>query len=250
MTERKATAMAKTTAAAAAKTTARAAGTSKAEAVATWVMVTPVWVAGLVFKMFGEVDRMLHMMKIGCSRMLVGLGLMGVVGLVGCGHSGVQQQQQPVAAMAPEAGGTVAGVREIHVNQDCLILQDRVDGVLGVSVPGAQAVAGGETDDAVCHLESKLTSNHVKGEVVNGAVQRSVVVVNEQEYLLQDEFQQPVVFVVEHLVPDGWAVDSDPQPTKMEGKVALFRVTAQPGQIVRLHVGEQHMIPLASPAGD
>ncbi len=86
---------------------------------------------------------------------------------------------------------------------------------------GQRAVA--QTDAAVCHLESQLTSNHVKGEVVNGAVQRSVVVVKEQEYLLQDEFQTPVVFVVEQAVPDGWKVDSDPQPTRMEGKVALFQ---------------------------
>ena len=151
--------------------------------------------------------------------------------------------------MAPEMGeadgGVAGGVREIHVNQDCLILQDVVDGVRGVTVPGAQGVSGGETDAAVCHLESKLSSNHVKGEVVNGAVQRSVVVVNEQQYLLQDEFQQPVVFVVEEPVPDGWVVNSVPLPTKMEGKVAMFRVTAQPGQVVKLHVAEQHVIPLA-----
>jgi hypothetical protein len=189
-------------------------------------------------------------------RMLLGVGMLGVVGLVGCGHSGVPASQQPAAAMAP-----IDEVREIYVNQDCLILQDQVDGVTGVSVPGAtaapigqagvyaqsgvQVAAGAQTDLAVCHLESKLTSNHVKGEVVNGAVQRSVVVVKEQEYLLQNEFQTPVVFVVEHPVPEGWTVDSDPQPTKMEGKMALFRVTAQPEQIVRLHVGEQHTIPLA-----
>jgi hypothetical protein len=149
--------------------------------------------------------------------------------------------------MAPgtDDSGAVAAVREIHVNQDCLILQDQVDGVTGMTVAGATPVAGGETDAAVCHLESQLSSNHVKGEVVNGAVQRSVVVVKEQEYLLQDEYQTPVVFVVEQAVPDGWKVDSDPQPTKMEGKVALFRETAQPGQIVRLHVGEEHTIPLA-----
>jgi hypothetical protein len=163
--------------------------------------------------------------------------------------------------MAPEAGGTegsgVAGVREIHVNQDCVILQDQVDGVMGVSVPGAQPVAGGQagpdgqaaaagqTNIGVCHLESQLTSNSVKGAVVNGAVQRSVVVVKEQKYLLRDEFQTPVVFVVEQAVPDGWTVSSDPQPTKVEGKVALFRVAAQPGQVVSLHVGEQHTIPLA-----
>jgi hypothetical protein len=160
--------------------------------------------------------------------------------------------------MAPEEGGmagnsgTVSGVREIHVNQDCVILQDVVDGVQGMTVPGAQVAEGadvgegGQVDSAVCHLESQLTSNHVKGTVVNGAVQRSVVVVKEQEYLLQDEFPQPVVFVVEQQVPDGWTVDSDPQPTKMIGHTAVFKVAAQPGQIVRLHVGEAHTIPLAS----
>jgi hypothetical protein len=174
----------------------------------------------------------------------IGVGLMGLVGLVGCGHEGAPAAGQPASAMAPEAGA-VAAVREIHVNQDCLILQDQVDGVTGMTVVGATPVAGGGTDPAVCHLESKLTSNHVKGEVVNGAVQRSVVVVKEQEYLLQDEYQTPVVFVVEHPVPEGWTVDSDPQPTEMEGKVALFKETVQPGQIVRLHVGEQHTIPLA-----
>lgn len=189
------------------------------------------------------------------ARGWVGLGLMGVLGLVGCGHSGAPvQQSAPGAAMAPETtgpvtSGTAMGVMEIHVNQDCLILQDRVDGVQGMSVPGAQAVTGGETDSAVCHLESKLTSNHVKGTVVNGAVQRSVVVVKEQEYLLQNELQQPVVFVVEHAVPDGWKVDSDPAPQRMVGKMAVFKVSAQPGQIVRLHVGEEHLIPLASPGG-
>jgi len=187
------------------------------------------------------------MMKMG-SRMLVGLGLMGLVGVVGCRHSGAPAASQPASAMAPESGnetGAAAAVREIHVNQDCLILQDRVDGVVGVGMPGGTAAGAGQTDTAVCHLESPLTSNLVKGEVVNGAVQRSVVVVKEQEYLLQDTFQMPVVFVVEQAVPEGWTVSSDPQPTKMEGKVALFRVTAQPGQVMRLHVAEQHTIPLA-----
>jgi hypothetical protein len=194
-------------------------------------------------------------------RMLAGWGMLGVVGLVGvvgCGHSGGAAAAQAASAMAPEAGGesesgAVAGVREIHVNQDCLILQDQVDGVMGVSVPGAQAAGptaggqagAGQTNLGVCHLESQLTSNSVKGAVVNGAVQRSVVVVKEQKYMLRDEFQEPVVFVVEQAVPDGWMVSSDPQPTKVEGKVALFRVAAQPGQVVSLHVGEQHTIPLA-----
>lgn len=183
----------------------------------------------------------------------MGCGVLFLIGLAGCGHSGLMVSPQPVAAMAPQAGGgnsQAAGVPEIHVNQDCLILQDRLDGVTGVSVPGATAASAGrsesgQADSAVCHLESQLTSNHVKGDVVNGTVQRSVVVVKEQEYLLKNEFQTPVVFVVEHAVPDGWMINSIPAPDKVEGKVALFRAEAQPGQVVRLHVGEQHTIPLA-----
>jgi hypothetical protein len=205
-----------------------------------------------VLTVFGEVEVMLRMNVRGL-RMLAGWGMLGVVGLVGvvgCGHSEGAAAAQAASAMAPEAGGesesgAVAGVREIHVNQDCLILQDQVDGVMGVSVPGAAAAGAGQANPGVCHLESQLTSNSVKGAVVNGAVQRSVVVVKEQKYMLRDEFQEPVVFVVEQAVPDGWTVSSDPQPTKVEGKVALFRVAAQPGQVVSLHVGEQHTIPLA-----
>jgi hypothetical protein len=217
-------------------------------------MVLAVWFLSVWMHGQDGVDRMLCMMMKTVGRGWMGLGsmgvgLMGFVAMVGCGHEGAPAASQPAAAMAP-----IVEVMEIHVNQDCLILQDQVDGVMGVRVPGATAAGGqtasgqatgGQTDTAVCHLESQLTSNHVKGEVVNGAVQRSVVVVKEQEYLLQDEFETPVVFVVEQAVPDGWMVDSDPQPTKVEGKVALFRVTVQPGQIARLHVGEQHTIPLA-----
>jgi hypothetical protein len=156
-----------------------------------------------------------------------------------------------VAGETAEApGAAVASVPEVHVNQDCLILQDNLDGVQGISVPGGQMLPnGGESDPVVCHLESKLTSNHVQSSVVNGTIQRSVVVVQQQQYLLQNQFAQPVVFVVEHAVPDGWTVDSVPPPTSMVGKIAIFKVVVQPGQITRLQVAEQHLIPLAPPAG-
>ena len=190
---------------------------------------------------------------------LAGIGLVVLVGVVGCGHSGAPQSTQPSGtAMAPGTGnvgggtaegvpnsGVKAGAREIHVNQDCVILQDQIYGVPGMSVPGGTAVAGGETNPAWCHLQSQLTSNHVRGTVVNGAVERSVVVVKEQQYLLQDLFEQPVMFVVEHAVPEGWKIDSDPAPTAVVNKVALFRVMVRPGQVTKLHVAEEHTIPLA-----
>jgi hypothetical protein len=175
------------------------------------------------------------------------LGLVSLVGLVGCRHSGVRETM--AMTMAPD-------FQEIHVNQDCLILQDQVDGIVGVSVPGAKPVGGGapgaggersvaQLDLSVCHLDSQLTADRVKGEVVNGAVQRSVVVVKEKDYLLQNSFERPVVFVVEQPVPEGWAIATVPGPDKMLGNVALYKAVALPGQMVRLHAGEQHTITLA-----
>jgi hypothetical protein len=66
---------------------------------------------------------------------------------------------------------------------------------------------------------------------------RREVEVDEQEYVLQNVTMKPVAFVVEQPVAKGWTVDSDPQPTEMQGATAIFRVHAEPGEIVRLHVG-------------
>jgi hypothetical protein len=174
-------------------------------------------------------------------------GILSLVGLVGCRHSDVRE----TVAMA-----TAPDFQEIHVNQDCLILQDQVDGVTGVSVPEGKPVGGGapgaggqrsvaQLDLTVCHLDSQLTANRVKGELVNGTVQRSVVVVKEKDYLMKNQFERPVVFVVEQPVPAGWEIASVPGPDKMMGNVALFRAVALPGQMVRLRAGQQHTITLA-----
>jgi hypothetical protein len=45
------------------------------------------------------------------------------------------------------------------------------------------------------------------------------------------------VFIVHHEVPNSWIVDSDPQPTSINGSMAVFRLVAEPGERVRLHVG-------------
>jgi hypothetical protein len=80
--------------------------------------------------------------------------------------------------------------------------------------------------------------------IAGNAMQRNWVSITEQEYLLQNVTTAPVAFVVEQFVPQGWRVDSDPQPTQIVGPTALFRVYAQPGEIVRLHVGLRHTKPL------
>lgn len=98
----------------------------------------------------------------------------------------------------------------------------------------------------VCHFDGVgvQRSSHVAAREVDGIVQHARVDVTEQTYMLQNIHQQAMVFVVAHQVPDGWHVDSDPQPATVKDGVAIFRVIAQPGQIVRLHVGTAHEIPL------
>lgn len=100
-------------------------------------------------------------------------------------------------------------------------------------------------DHAICHLESVHTSHHVEEALRDGVMQRNNVTVAEQEYLLQNVTSAPVTFVVEHALPDDWKVDSDPQPVKVIDNTAFFRVNAEPGQIVRLHVGAHHAEPIA-----
>jgi hypothetical protein len=100
-------------------------------------------------------------------------------------------------------------------------------------------------DHAICHLESVHTSHHTEEALRDGAMLRNQVTVVEQEYLLQNITSEPVTFVVEHVLPDGYTVDSDPQPVRVVDDKAFFRVHAEPGQIVRMHVGEHHADPIA-----
>jgi hypothetical protein len=94
-------------------------------------------------------------------------------------------------------------------------------------------------------FESVHASHHVEEALRDGVRLRNKVRVVEQEYLLQNVTSAPVTFVVEHVLPDDWKVDSDPQPVKVVDNTAFFRVNAEPGQIVRLHVGDRHADPIA-----
>jgi len=92
-------------------------------------------------------------------------------------------------------------------------------------------------NSVVCHIDYSNQSVHRKKATIKGVQKTVYVTVNEREYLLQNTADQSVTFVVDYLLRKGWQVDSDPQPDEVKGSVATFRVIAQPGQIVRLHVG-------------
>lgn len=124
---------------------------------------------------------------------------------------------------------------QIVVDKSCLIQPESDPAVLGDHYDAFR-------DDAICHLESVLTSHHVDEKIVDGERSRFFVRVAEQEYLLENVTDKPAVFIVRHNVPENWIVDSDPQPSSMDGSTAVFQVNAEPGQRVRLHVGMRHSV--------
>lgn len=123
----------------------------------------------------------------------------------------------------------------IVVDQGCRILPESDPAVLGDHNDPFR-------NPVVCHLESVLASRHVEERISSG--DRNLVRIREHEFILQNVTDSPAVFVVRQAVPEGWTVDSDPQPTTVDGETAVFRVNAEPGQIVRLHVGLRNAIPL------
>jgi hypothetical protein len=118
----------------------------------------------------------------------------------------------------------------IIVDNSCLIEPQSDPLVLGDHVDALR-------DDAICHLESVLSSQHIEEKIMDGQRSRFTVQVAEQEYVVQNPTDKPAVFIVHHEVPKNWIVDSDPQPSSMDNSTAVFRLNAEPGQRVRLHVG-------------
>jgi hypothetical protein len=111
---------------------------------------------------------------------------------------------------------------KVQLESDALILGDHNDAF---------------RDEAICHLESVLSSRHIEMKITDGERSRFLVRVAEQEYVVQNPTDKPALFIVRHTVPQNWAVDSDPRPSSMDGPTAVFRLNAEPGQRVRLHVG-------------
>jgi hypothetical protein len=153
----------------------------------------------------------------------------------------VSQQPSPPPSPAPApARPLYSPFREFHVDQECRLLPDPAHPVIGKKKPRLRA------DPVICHLETVAHSEHMEETIVGDELRRNLVRITEQEYVVQNITTEHVVFVVHQFVPQGWNVDSDPQPAEVKGQTAIFRVHADAGQIVRLHVGLRHTSPLRS----
>jgi hypothetical protein len=130
--------------------------------------------------------------------------------------------------------------KTIIVDQACRILQNPAAVVMTNVKPRWHK------DEIMCHVEGVHNSDHVEERISAGLEQKNWVFVTEQTYVLQNISDAPVVFEVQEYVPEGWQVDSDPQPVDTvpiagkKGDAAIFRVNAEPGEIVRLHTGRRH----------
>jgi hypothetical protein len=163
--------------------------------------------------------------------------ILGTATALGAFAAATQQPTQSTLAPLP-ARIPYSPFKQIHVDDGCRILPDPAVPVAGKKKPRPR------TDPVICHLETVLSSNHLEETIVGSELRRSKVHVNEQTYVMQNITTEPVVFVVQQFVPQGWVVDSDPQPVAMEGQVAIFQANAQPGEIVQMHVGMRLTTPL------
>lgn len=145
------------------------------------------------------------------------------------------QAVNPAQAVSPAQAVDPA---EIHVDGHCRILaQERPDSTQPYDKPQYRLGHDGgicNFDGGRAHITTRKEEN-----IVNGVVKRTTLTIREHTYLLHNPTQGPITFVVDELVPNGWTIDSDPKPNALANSTATFRVHAEAGQTVRLHVGRR-----------
>jgi hypothetical protein len=172
---------------------------------------------------------------LGAALLLVGIG-MTLPQVAGSAQAPTAAAAAPPSTMEMTitAESPAASDGQIYVNEDCGIYPGLVVPITLRKRPSAWF------DPSTCHVESVHSSEHREEKAVGTELTRSDVEVNEQEFVLQNVTMKPAIFAVVVELPKGWKVDSDPQPTEMQGDLAIFRVHAEVGETVRLHVGVRH----------
>lgn len=167
------------------------------------------------------------------ARFLLACSLICLLASAGaCAQGARQAARQPY-----DNSNSAAGLQVFHLDQRCRILPDPAH-----LAPGKKPRP--YTDSAICHLESVLSSSHWEEKITTHQLQRTLVFIREHEFVLQNMSDTRALFVVQQEVPSKWSVDSDPQPVQIVGRIAYFHVYAEPGQIVRLHVGMRREYPM------
>ncbi len=78
--------------------------------------------------------------------------------------------------------------------------------------------------------------------IAKGILTEKTREVAESTYLVHNAAGETRTVIVETPHRQGWELDSDPKPEESTAAVYRFRVIAQPGESVRLHVGQRHTL--------
>ncbi len=98
--------------------------------------------------------------------------------------------------------------------------------------------------DQAVHVSTE--SQHNTGHLQHIAVHNGVLTarsedIREVTYLVHNAASDARDVIVEHPVEDGWKLNSEVKPVETSASDYRFRVITQPGETVRLHVGETHV---------
>lgn len=94
-------------------------------------------------------------------------------------------------------------------------------------------------DRGICSVDPEHYSERDETTLTAGKKRFSVVTIGEHTFYLHNPAQSAVTFIVNQRLGKNWQVDSEPPPNELHDRTATFRVIAQPGQTVELHVGER-----------
>ncbi|HKR26002.1 MAG TPA: hypothetical protein VJS11_01060, partial [Acidobacteriaceae bacterium] len=98
--------------------------------------------------------------------------------------------------------------------------------------------------DQALHVSSegqKFTSHLRHITVHDGYLIERTEQARSVTYLVHNSAADPRTVVLEQPVQDGWKLSSDTKPVETTASLYRFQVAAQPGETVRLHVGQTHL---------
>ncbi len=124
----------------------------------------------------------------------------------------------------------------IVVDKACLIQPESDPLVLGDHFDAFR-------DDAICHLESVLTSHHIEEKITETERSRFFVRVAEQEYVVQNPTEKPAIFIVRHKCPeelDRRLGSATLQHGWFDGRVSDKRGTGTEGAAARGYASKLH----------
>ena len=118
------------------------------------------------------------------------------------------------------------------------------EGLLDAVHPGERRLLSYAADQAV-HVTVDYRNNSRRVErltISRGVLTESSIEVREVEYLVHNAAPEARVVVVEQPALQGWTLDSEVKPAEATATAYRFRVSTQPLETVRLHIGQRHTL--------